>query len=123
QSTGRAGWTGTVAALMFLPTLVLGPLAGGLADRTDRRRLLAWLTAAQTTLAAILAVLAYTGRLSLGAVAVLALLAGCVNALVSPVYSALLAELVPAEDLLSALSLSSAQSNLRPPVPPPLPPL
>src|SRR5262249_21991922 len=60
----------------------------------------------------ILAVLAYTGRLSLGAVAVLALLAGCVNALVSPVYSALLAELVPAEDLLSALSLSSAQYNL-----------
>lgn len=112
ETTGRAGWTGTVAALMYLPTLVLGPLAGGLADRTDRRRLLAGLTTAQTLLAAILAVLAYTGRLSLGAVAVLALLAGCVNALVSPVYSALLAELVPAEDLLSALSLSSAQYNL-----------
>jgi MFS family permease len=112
EATGRAGWTGTVAALMYLPTLVLGPLAGGLADRTDRRRLLAWLTAAQATLAAILAVLAYTGRLSLGAVAVLAFLAGCVNALVAPVYAALLAELVPAEDLLSALSLSSAQYNL-----------
>ena len=44
--------------------------------------------------------------------AVLAFLAGCVNALVAPVYSSLLAELVPAEDLLSALSLSSAQYNL-----------
>ena len=112
QSTGRAGWTGTVAALMYLPTLVLGPLAGAMADRTDRRRLLSWLTTAQTALAVALAVLAFTGRLSVPAVAVLAFFAGCVNALVGPVYSSLLAELVPAEDLLSALSLSSAQYNL-----------
>src|SRR5215468_6536567 len=98
QATGRAGWTGTVAALMYLPTLVLGPVAGALADRTDRRRLLSVLTTAQTLIAAVLAVLAFT--------------AGCVNALVAPVYSSLLAELVPAEDLLSALSLSSAQYNL-----------
>ena len=48
-----------------------------------RRRLLAWLTTAQTTLAAILAVLAYTGRLSLGAVAVLAFLALAVIGFVS----------------------------------------
>jgi len=112
QATGRAGWTGTVAALMYLPTLVFGPLSGALADRTDRRRLLAWLTTAQAVLAAILAALAFTGRLSIAVVAVLALLAGCVNALVAPVYSALLAELVPADDLLSAISLSSAQYNL-----------
>jgi len=112
ESTGRAGWTGTVAALMYLPTLVLGPLAGALADRTDRRRLLSMLTTAQTLLAAVLAVLALTGRLSVPAVAALAFLMGCVNALVSPVYSSLLAELVPHEDLLSALSLSSAQYNL-----------
>jgi MFS family permease len=112
QTTGRAGWTGTVAALMYLPTLVFGPLSGALADRTDRRRLLALLTTIQAVLASILAALAFTGRLSVGSVAVLALLAGCVNALVAPVYSALLAELVPAEDLLSAISLSSAQYNL-----------
>ena len=112
ESTGRAGWTGTVAALMYLPTLVLGPVAGALADRIDRRRLLSWLTTAQIALAVVLAVLAFTGRLSVPTVAVLAFLAGCVNALVSPVYSSLLAELVPAEDLLSALSLSSAQYNL-----------
>src|SRR5215471_2817915 len=112
QATGRAGWTGTVAALMYLPTLVLGPLAGALADRIDRRRLLSVLTTAQTLLAAVLAVLAFTDRLSVPVVALLAFGAGCVNALVSPVYSSLLAELVPAEDLLSALSLSSAQYNL-----------
>jgi MFS family permease len=112
QSTGRAGWTGTVAALMYLPTLVLGPLAGALADRIDRRRLLSVLTTAQTLFAAVLAVLAFTDRLSVPVVALLAFGTGCVNALVSPVYSSLLAELVPSEDLLSALSLSSAQYNL-----------
>src|SRR5262249_62027120 len=44
--------------------------------------------------------------------AVLAFLAGALNRLVALVSSSLLAELVPAEDLLSALSLSSAQYNL-----------
>ncbi len=112
QTTGRGGWTATVAALVYLPALVLGPLGGAVADRTDRRQLFRWLTWAQLLLAATLAALALWGRLSLPAVAVLAFLAGCANALLAPVSSALLSELVPREDLLSAVSLSSAQYNL-----------
>jgi MFS family permease len=112
QSTGRGGWTATVAALMYFPALVFGPLGGAIADRRDRRQLVAWLTWAQLLLAATLAALALLGRLSLPAVSVLAFLSGCANALLAPVSSALLSELVPREDLLSALSLSSAQYNL-----------
>ena len=112
QTTGRAGWTATVAALMYLPALVLGPLGGAFADRRDRRPLFAWLTWAQLVLAALLAALALAGRLSLPVVSLLVLLAGCANALLAPVSSALLSELVPREDLLSAVSLSSAQYNL-----------
>jgi MFS family permease len=112
QTTGRAGWTATVAALVYLPALVLGPLGGAIADRRDRRQLFVWLAWVQLLVAATLATLALAGRLSLPAVATLAFLGGCANALLAPVSSALLSELVPRADLLSAVSLSSAQYNL-----------
>lgn len=112
ETTGRAGWTATVAALMYLPTLVLGPLGGAIADRGDRRQLFTWLSWFQLLLASMLAVLALLGHLSLTAVSILVLLAGCANALLNPVATALLSEIVPREDLLSAISLNSAQYNL-----------
>jgi MFS family permease len=110
--TGQAAWTGTTAALTFLPTVVLGPLAGALADRFDRRRYLALVTLAQAALAGVLALLAATGRLSVGAVAVIVLLSGCGFACLIPAWSAILPDLVPAEDVLAASSLSQAQFNL-----------
>ncbi|NOK35984.1 MFS transporter, partial [Corallococcus exercitus] len=36
--TGRAEWTGGVAALTWLPSILLSPLGGALGDRFDRRR-------------------------------------------------------------------------------------
>lgn len=35
--TGRAEWTGGVAALTYLPSLILSPLGGALADRVGVR--------------------------------------------------------------------------------------
>lgn len=112
QATGSAAWTGAVAAAMFLPTTVLAPIGGALADRFDRRRTIALLIGAQTLLAGVLAALAFTGHLSVPAVLGVVLLSGCAGALMNPAYSAVLADVVPPEDLLSALSLSSAQYNL-----------
>jgi MFS family permease len=112
QATGKAGWTGTIAALTFLPTVVLGPVAGAFADRADRRRYLALVTLAQTVLAAMLAALAATGRLSVPATAAIVLLSGCALACLIPAWSAILPDLVPAEDVLAASSLSQAQFNL-----------
>lgn len=112
ETTHKAGWTGTIAALMFLPAVVLAPIGGALADRFDRRRYLFIGTMAQGLLASLLAGLAYVHWLSLPAIAILMFLTGSASTLVSPGFSALLAELVPPEDLLSAISLSSAQFNL-----------
>lgn len=112
ETTHQAAWTGTIAALMFLPAVVLAPIGGALADRFDRRRYLFIGTLVQGLFATALAVLAYVHLLSLPAIAVLMLLTGSASTLVSPAFSALLAELVPEEDLLSAISLSSAQYNL-----------
>jgi MFS family permease len=112
ETTGRAGWTGTVAALMYLPALVFGPLGGAIADRVDRRRYLFVGTLAQAALAALLAGLAFGDRLTVPIVALVAMVSGCVAAMLSPAFNALLVEIVPREDLLSAVSLNSAQYNL-----------
>jgi MFS family permease len=112
QTTGKAGWTGTIAALAFLPAVVLAPVSGALADRWDRRRLIAALSLVQVACAAGLAALGLTGRLSLPGVAALVLASGCAMAASGPAFNALLSEIVAPEDLLSAVSLSAAQFNL-----------
>lgn len=112
QTTGRAGWTGTIAALMYLPAIVLGPIGGALADRLDRRRYIATGTVAQIVLATVLTVLAFTDRLSIPVIGVIAMLAGCITALMSPAFVGLMSDIVPPEDLHSAFTLNSAQYNL-----------
>jgi MFS family permease len=90
-------WAGAVAAAAFIPIGVLSPLGGALADRLDRRRWLIATTLAETVFAALLAVLAATGHAA---------------AVGFPTYQAMIPDLVPADDLLGAVSLSSAQFNM-----------
>jgi MFS family permease len=112
QATGQAAWTGTVAALTYVPTVLLGPFGGALADRFDRRRFLVGVTLFQTLLAALLTVLAATDRLSVAAVATIVLLAGCAFAVAMPAVQAMTPDLVGTDDLLGAMSLGAAQYNL-----------
>jgi MFS family permease len=112
QATGQAAWTGTVAALTYAPTVLLGPFGGALADRFDRRRFLVAVTLFQTLLAATLTLLAATDRLSVAAVATIVLLAGCAFAVAMPAVQAMTPDLVGTDDLLGAMSLGAAQYNL-----------
>ncbi len=54
SATGKAGWTGLVAAAGFVPTALLAPLGGALADRVPRRTLLLVTTSFQILFAALL---------------------------------------------------------------------
>jgi len=110
--TGRAGWTGLVAAAAFLPIGLLSPVGGALADRVDRRRFLLLTTAGETLFAVVLAVLVATGSATPGLVSLVVLGGGCVMALAIPAFQAVLPDLVDADDLLGAISLSSAQYNV-----------
>ncbi|MCU1369629.1 MAG: arabinose efflux permease family protein [Ilumatobacteraceae bacterium] len=111
-TTGKAGWTTLVTAAGFLPMGLLGPVGGAFADRFDRRRMLLAMTAAQMVCAAGLTILAATDHATVGPVAVLVFIAGCVTGIGFPAYAAMLPDLVPKEDLLAAMSLSQAQWNL-----------
>ena len=112
EVTGRAEWTGGIAALTYLPSALLSPMAGALADRLDRRTWMLMCMGGQALLAGILTALAFSGRLSVPVVAVLSFLNGCIATLAGPVYSAMIAGLVPPQHLHSAQSLDSAQFNL-----------
>ncbi len=112
ELTGQARWTGLVAAAAFLPIGLLSPVGGVLADRADRRRLLLLTTLGEMGFAALLAVLAATGTVTPANLAVVALGGGCMAAFGFPAYQAILPDLVPKDDLLGAISLSSAQYNL-----------
>jgi MFS family permease len=110
--TGQAAWTGAVAAAGFVPVAVLAPLGGALADRFERRRMLIVGTLLQTALAGLLTALFVAGRPGPALVTLIVLADGVASALTFPAYSALLPDLVPTDDLLGAVALSSAQWNL-----------
>ncbi len=105
-------WTGLIAAATFLPNGLLAPLGGALADRLDRRRWLLLTTMAETAIATLLAVLTATGHGTPSLLVVIAFIGGCAAAVGFPAYQAMLPDLVGKEDLLGAVSLSSAQYNL-----------
>jgi MFS family permease len=104
-------WTGAVAAAAFIPLGLLAPLGGALADRLDRRRWLIVTTLGETAAAAVLAVLA-AGHAPALAMVAMAFVGGTCAAVGFPAYQAMLPDLVPRDDLLAAVSLSSAQFNL-----------
>jgi MFS family permease len=111
-TTGQPVWTGLVAAAGFIPIGLLAPVGGALADRLDRRRWLIATTLAEMSFATVLAVLAATGHDPPGVLVLLSFLGGASGAIGFPAYQAIIPDLVPHDDLLGAVSLSSAQFNL-----------
>ena len=101
-----------VAAAQALPILVLSVVAGVLADRVDRRRLLASTQLFSAGIAFTLAVLTTTGVVAFWQVALLALLAGTATAIQTPAYQAIVSNLVDRTAVGSAVALNSAQFNL-----------
>ncbi|NED61115.1 MFS transporter, partial [Streptomyces sp. SID10244] len=85
---GSASILGVIVALQALPVLLIGPYAGVIADRVDRRRLMIILQSVMGGLAAVLAALTLSGRVQIWQVAVLALLLGLNNAFENPARQA-----------------------------------
>src|SRR4051812_6978209 len=99
---------GITTGLQFAPALLLAPAAGALADRMDRRKLLAATQTASGVLALGLGALVLTGLAQLWQVYGFALLLGVVSAVDAPAQQAFVSELVPNADLPNAVGLNSA---------------
>jgi MFS family permease len=99
ELTGSALDLGLVGLMQFLPRLVLLPIAGDLADRLDRRRLVAVAQGAQALAMGVLAWLTLAGAVNRELIFLLLVVMGSARAFEMPTTQALLPSLVP-EDLL-----------------------
>jgi MFS family permease len=111
QLTHSASSLGLVLAAGGVPSLLLGPWGGSIADRVDLRKLL---IATQTTfglLAGLLWAAAAAGVASVGLIVAVNVASGFVSIADSPARQAFVSRLVPPADLASAVSLNGVVVN------------
>jgi MFS family permease len=112
QLTGSATAVGLVVALQTLPILLLGPYAGVVVDRLDKRRLMIGLLAVMGAQALVLGALTATGAVQLWHVYVLAFLLGTISSFENPARQTFVQELVGSTNLRNAVSLNSVLVNV-----------
>jgi MFS family permease len=95
----------------FFPVVFLSPLAGALADRRDRVRIIRVTQIAGSAEAILLAVLVYTGAISIWLLFALTFLLGVFNAMAQPARLALIPTLVDRQSLASALAINAIIFN------------
>ncbi|MGY3565369.1 MFS transporter [Sinomonas sp. RB5] len=103
---------GITTGLQFLPILLLGPYAGLLGDRLDKRKLLFATQTAMGLLALVQGVLVLSGAAQLWHIYAIALLLGVASAFDAPPRQAFVSELVGRADVPNAVALNSASFNL-----------
>jgi MFS family permease len=99
---------GGLAAAQFGPVLVLGPWAGLVADRSDKRKLLLIVQVIAMAQSFALAALAFSGSPPVLAIYAVALVGGVTVAFDNPARRAFVVEMVPEADVNNAVSLNSA---------------
>jgi MFS family permease len=99
---------GGLAAAQFGPVLLIGPWAGLVADRSDKRKLLLIVQTIAMLQSFTLAALAFTHHPPVLAVYAVALVGGFTVAFDNPARRAFVVEMVPTDDMNNAVSLNSA---------------
>jgi MFS family permease len=99
---------GVLAAAQFGPILVLGPWAGLIADRSDKRKLLLVVQALAMVQSFVLSALAFSGEPPVGAIYAVAVFGGICMAFDNPARRSFVVEMVPARQINNAVSLNSA---------------
>ncbi|MGC1214983.1 MAG: MFS transporter, partial [Micromonospora sp.] len=101
-----------VQTASMLPVLLLALPAGALADTFDRRRLLIAVQAFLAAVGVLLAALTAVGRMPPALLLTLTFALGVGQALTLPAWQAVIPELVPRAQLVSAAALGSISVNL-----------
>jgi MFS family permease len=108
---GSAVALGTVSLVQALSFLVFAPLGGSAADRFNKQRLLLFTQSTLMGLAALLGVLTATGVIRFWMIPFIAFASSASLSFDQPTRNALIASLVPKQDLMNAVGLQSAVFN------------
>lgn len=111
KMTGSEGWLGLVAFSHFIPALLVGPIGGTIADRFPRKKVLLITQSGAMLTAFALWVAWATGHATPGLILTLVGLSGFIFGFGQAAWHSFVPHLVPREDLLSAVTLNSAQFN------------
>jgi len=112
--TGSGALLGVLGFVGQIPIFLLSPLAGLVADRWPRRRVVIATQASSMLLAFTLAALTLSGQIrkeNVWEIIALATLLGTVNAFDVPARQSFLIEMVGRENLLNAIALNSSMFN------------
>jgi len=110
QATGSPAWVGATTIGRFVPALLMSSYGGVVAERFERRRLMAVLDLTSAVLMGLLAVVTWLG----GPVALAIAVAACTSIVATayqPAVKAMIPQLVGEDDLAAANSLDSVVEN------------
>lgn len=112
ELSGSVTAVGITVALQFMPSLLLGPWGGMVADRFAKRKILMLCQSMAAILAATLAVLSLTGAIEVWHVYGIAFVLGLVTVLDQPARQVFVNELVGPKYLRNAISVNSTTFQL-----------
>ena len=95
-----------------LPVLFFTLIAGALADKYERRKLMIYSQGTAMLLSGTLAALAFAGKLSVFPIITIGILEGVANSFNLPIRQSLISELVPRETIVNAVALNGTSLTL-----------
>jgi len=111
ELTGKNSSVGFVLLGQGLAMLFLSPLGGALSDRVSKRRLLLLAQGSIGTLFAIIALLIYTGAITIWILALCTLALGCMFAIMGPTRQAWIGDLLHGPELAHGVALQQLMMN------------
>ena len=102
---------GLIGVMQFLPVLLLSLIAGAVADRVPKQKLILAMQVGLGLQAFIMSGLVFAGIIEYWHIVVLALLQGVGTAFDTPTRQSFIVEMVGKDDLMNAISLNSAIFN------------
>jgi MFS family permease len=111
ELTASPFWLGMVAFADLFPAVLVGPFAGVLADRHDRRRIMLWTQGSLALATFVTAMLIHAGQIGILGLVLLVGIMGALIGINQPARLALVPGLVTRENLPTAIALNSVVFN------------
>lgn len=104
-------WLGVIAFADLFPAVILSPIGGVIADRTDPKRMTMITQTCAMLQSVALFALTWLGFIDMILLVALAAIRGMLSAINQPARMSLVPSLIPREDLTGALAINSIQFN------------